>query len=174
MVAVNPEVFEGVFRELGRRPGITPGVLFQLALHLDPALESLNLRQFSSLYVLPAKQRLTAENRRTTTRRGARRSTRASAGPRRQQRRPGESVTAMPPVEPAVVRPPPDPPAPAPSPPAAASAAQDVRPSYDLRRIRAALLAFALELAAADTQVALVEAFQGLDRHVDRVLPSIV
>jgi hypothetical protein len=184
---VNEDVLEEIQRELKRRPGITPGVLFQLAVLLDRSLEALNLRQFHTLYILPAKQRLTSENRsamsrsRVRGRRGAagrgRGVTRppSAAAEGRGAAAPRDQIAAEPPVsepepEPTVVataaavEPPP--------PPAGEPAEPAMLTPPDRRAVRAALMGFALELAAARTSADLVAVFAGLDRHVDRALAA--
>jgi hypothetical protein len=188
MVELNELVLRQIQDELRVRPDLSLGLLYQLAVHLDSSLETMKPRQFNVTYVMPAKQRLTAEARRPVrrsrgrkpsaakraSRKGAARavSTRASrsrhmvAEPRAAAE-PTSSVSAS--AAPAVLRE-------TEALPAAAQPEQrpdpvEIRPAVEPQRarIRVALLTFARDLADAEERAQLVRVLTEVDRYIERI-----
>jgi hypothetical protein len=221
MRGTNEEIRRLVEDELRRRPAIPDGILFALALQIDPELERMDPRTFHAHYVVPARQAVIPQKRRkrkprpsgqtpapAATRGRARRSglkdvswirspldaladdlksgpalqgseaesgaaaTTSAAGPAAAPAPPRRSRAVRPRAAAAPARSVQTPPPSAetgesPESPALA-AHRGGRPERD--RVRAALLAFAVELAAAERPAELVMVFERIGTHVDRAV----
>jgi hypothetical protein len=196
----NQRVLQQIQDELRMRPDLSLGILYQLAVHIDPAIEGLKLRQFNMIYVLPAKQRLTAESRRSPRpRRKQRPAARRAAGtgaapadagghpeppPRALETAPTPSDEAVSPAAPAALTSPAEPlsgarsePAgaeldtiAAPAVPEAGAAEPGSRPAgiaTQRTKVRAALMSFAVDLAAAEERAELVRVLTRVDGYID-------
>jgi hypothetical protein len=89
MAERNEEVFKEIIIELRRRPELSLGVLYQLAVHLDPAIAKVPPRRFNSVYVVPARHQIALESR--GARRAPRRAERSTSTPRKGR---GSSATS--------------------------------------------------------------------------------
>jgi hypothetical protein len=193
---INAEVMRQMEEELRARPKIPDGILFALALQIDPSLLGMDPRTFDAHYVAPARRAVSPAVR---PKRKPRPSRRAAAAPSRARPAPaaepevpraaesaprataaaagtgeGEPATrARAAAHGRTARRP----SRAAAPPAAtveADAAGQVAapgaPRVDRERVRAALLAFAVDLAAAEGAAALVRVFERMDGHLDQAL----
>jgi len=201
MAQPNERVIDALATELRRRPALGEAFLRQLAVSVDGDLRSLSDRPFRVLYVFPARQRAAemvhAEgasgrrrgrggaraDRKRTRKRSTAGSVAEAAGsngrngaghvpvlaprPRR-----GRGAAARG-AEPAAARTarvtsPPD------APPAAAkpTTGSNGQARMDRARVRAALFAFAGEIAAAERPGQLVAAIGAMERHIDEAMTS--
>lgn len=185
----NEEVFAEIRAELDRRPGLPPGVLYQLAVHIDPSVATLQPRQFNLLYVQPARRELTRDSVGRSGGQSGRKRLRAARPPRPAPPAAGAERSAESSARPtaragaarrapiAATRPAPDPVAgrtrptsgepqagpasPAPSPPRA--------PHLAPERVREALLAFVHDIAAAERRADLVRVLSQVDDYIDGI-----
>jgi hypothetical protein len=194
MVERNERVIELLSMEIRRRPGLQPGVLYQLAISIDPSLARIGEKRFGAYYITPAKQRAAEERRvaRHAPARGRRSAAaRPTTGSGRARRPAGGAVSGTNGV-PLAARAAAEtaereargsrPARRAPVPRIAASVAKNgdsgavkeplpaAGKRLERQHIRVALLEFAGELAAAEKPGELVGAIQGLDRRIERLL----
>jgi hypothetical protein len=212
MAETNERVLQQIQDELRVRPDLSLGILYQFAVHIDPAIEGLKLRQFNMIYVVPAKQRLAAESRRSPRPRRKKRpaagrasgrgAAPAATGPKPQPPRRAEQTPPNPGGEPVTPGAPALPAAPlagaaavarsgangagldaiaAPAVPetrtaeaqhfaAVAEAGPGEMPAdiaTHRTKVRAALMSFALDLAAAEERAELVRVLTRVDGYIE-------
>ncbi|HEV2131150.1 MAG TPA: hypothetical protein VGR27_08605, partial [Longimicrobiaceae bacterium] len=167
MTQIKEEVLERVREELARRPNLAPGVLYHMALQIEPSISQQSMRAFHARYIAPIQHELAAAQRRTRKPRKDRK--RPSAEPRepeaavdiQQQERVAApevlQVAPEPERQNAVSR-------------ARRSPRQPRRVEIWREQIRLVFLQFARELAGAETRAEIVQALSRLDRYIDQVV----
>jgi hypothetical protein len=168
MADLSDEVLECIREELTKRPNLAPGVLYHMAVQIEPSIGAGGVRAFHARYVAPIQHELTAAQRRKG-RKPRKDRTRPAPEPRVHEtavEAPRQEPAAAPEVlqveiEPerqeAVVR-------------VRRSPRRPRRVEPGREQIRSVFLQFARDLAGAETRGEMVQVLSRIDRYVDQVV----
>jgi hypothetical protein len=162
-----PEVLERVREELEKRPNLAPGVLYHMALQMEPAIREQTVRAFHARYVAPIQHELAAAQRRT---RKPRRDRKRPVVEPREQETAAEIRSHEPVAAPEVLQVAAEPERQKAVSHARRSPRWPRRPKASREQIRSVFLQFARELAGAETRAELVQVLSKLDRYVATAL----
>jgi chromatin remodeling complex protein RSC6 len=163
MATTNEKVMEMVRAELEKDPEVSVADLYQKARKISRSISSLTLRQFHARYPLQIKRKKSAGKKAVKKKRAAKKATKKVAAKKRATRKKTTAkrrktrTRARKKVS------------------AAGSAAHETSssPAADRDAVRAVLLKFAADLAAAEERKDAVKVIAGVDGYVDDVFSSI-
>jgi hypothetical protein len=167
MTDLNDEVLERVREELAKRPNLAPGVLYHMALQIEPSIGAGSVRAFHARYMAPIQHELAAAKRRTRKPRKDRK--RPPAEPREQERV-AETRAREPVAAPEVLQAAAEPERQKAVSRARRSPRRPRRVEASREQIRSVFLQLAQDVTGAETRAEIVQVLRKLDQYVDQVV----
>lgn len=167
MAKLKEEVLGRVREELAKRPNLAPGVLYHMALQIDPSIGAGGARAFHARYIAPIQHELAAAKRRT---RKLRKDCKRPPAEPREQETAAETRSHEPAAAPEVLQVAVEPERQEPVSRARRSPQRPWRTEASREQIRLVFLRLARELAGAETRAEIVQVLSRLDLYVDQVV----